>query len=80
MSALAPAFCVFFVSDILTLESSAVVSEPGAVLLVLSLCLSLVGADVVFFVSGRLVGGVGGLKSKCTCLLTWDSREYVCVG
>ena len=43
---------VFSVSEILTLEDSAVVAAPGAVLLVLSLCLALVKADVVLFVSG----------------------------
>ena len=52
VSALAPALCVFSVSEILTLEDSAVVAAPGAVLPVLSLCLSLVRVAVVLFVSG----------------------------
>ena len=33
-----------------------------------------VGVEVILLVSGWVVGGVGGSKLKCTCLLSWDSR------
>ena len=48
---LAPVCCVLSVFDVLRLENAAV-GAHGAVLLVLSLCLSLVRVAVVLFVSG----------------------------
>ena len=49
---LAPVCCVLSVSDVLRLETAAVVGAHGAVLLVLSLCLSLVRVAAVLLVSG----------------------------
>ena len=49
---LAPLCCVLSVFDVLRSENAAVVGAHGAVLLVLSLCLSLVRVAVVLFVSG----------------------------